>query len=185
MARLFLLWDLESAWILYLDTDVVAVHPFLEELNSYLVRAPNAPIFAVLDLAVNCTHGTEVKQFYEGRQRITVYNRNKTPFLYYNSGFLVLRNCEMTKRMIRHVIEMTSKLGFGFDHADQDCLWAFTNTSLYGGLPNKFNCMEIRRLCPLNGCGPETWLFHSHFSPGAKQADWEFSKVFQNMTKEL
>jgi hypothetical protein len=173
MARLFLLWVLDSAWIVYMDTDVVAAHPFLQELHSYLELDPNAPIFAVLDVQVNCPQGTEVEWFYQGRQQINFFQQKS--FVYYNSGFLVFRNCEMTKRMIRHVIEKIYEHGGGFFYPDQDGLWAFSNTSSYGPLPTKFNCMEIRRLCPLNGCGPETLLYHSHNSTAGNQAERDFN----------
>jgi lipopolysaccharide biosynthesis glycosyltransferase len=164
-----------------MDTDVIAVRPFLQEMNSYLVQDPNAPIFAVLDIQANCPKGRRSKRFYRERQQITLFNRNRTPFLYFNTGFLLFRNGEMTKHMIQYVIKMISGMTSGFFFADQDCLWAFSNTSLYGVLPTKFNCRETRALCPLNGCGPETSLYHSHDHPAAKQAQLEFNRALQNM----
>jgi hypothetical protein len=179
MTRLFLLWDLDSTWILYMDSDLVAVHPFLQEVSSYLQLAPDAPIFAVLDVQSKCPWGPNWREFYEDRQRNTIYNRNKDEnmFLYFNSGFLLFRNCGLAKEMMRRVIDMTAVMTTGFQYADQDCLWAFSNSSLYGILPKKFNCMERLWMCPINKCGDETSLYHSHGTPAADRADADFRKL--------
>jgi hypothetical protein len=180
--RLFLLFEIESAWVLYLDADAVVVHPFLSELRPYLFAAPNAPIFAVLDVQAYCPWSPHWRAFYEGRQRITHHNKNST--LYFNSGFMVYRNSHVTKQMMRHVIDMISRLRSGFTWPTQDSLWAFTKTSLYGVLPKKFNCMTHEVLCPGFVCPPNTSIFHGHRTPAMKHTERAFTDLLRKMIQK-
>jgi hypothetical protein len=169
-----------------MDADLTTVHPFLQELNSYLVLDQNAPLFAVLDIQTVCASGGPSARYFAGfhrdRLELTIVNKNATEFRYYNSGFLVMRNGELMRQIFGQVIGNISLRAPRFFYGDQDAIWAYSNTSLFGLLPMKFNCMDIRQTCSEHMCGPETLLFHSHDKPRAVRARQEFSNTLKSLT---
>jgi lipopolysaccharide biosynthesis glycosyltransferase len=178
MVRLFLLWDLESQWILYMDGDLTVMHPFLSRLQSHINGYQTTPIWAVVDRSVPCSGPHRFPAVYYTRHKITIYNKNL--YLYFNSGFLLFRNCQSAKEIIRHVITMAARLTRPFPTGDQDMLWAFSNSSLYGVLPTTFNC-QPGYICKLE-CRPDIAIVHGRGILARIQAEHMFNR---NLSKAL
>jgi hypothetical protein len=153
-----------------MDTDLTVMRPFLSNLMSWVSRNQQIPIWATLARSVPCSGPDRFREIYYSRQKITIYNKNQN--LYFSGGFLLFRNCKDTQQMISRVIELGATQKQPFPAGDQDMLWAFSNSSLYGILPWTFNC-QPDGICNVK-CGPGYAVIHGHRLPERIQAEQNF-----------
>jgi lipopolysaccharide biosynthesis glycosyltransferase len=155
--RLFLLRYLNSQWVLSSDADLTVVRPFLNELSSHVRNNPASPIFAFRARSAFCPKRLVWHRVNRFRQSITLSHRNST--LYFGGGLLLFPNCHLARVIPDHVIEMTAKRGSPFPCVEQDALWAFSNSSVYGILPWSFNC-QMGGICG-SRCFDDVGLVHA------------------------
>jgi hypothetical protein len=78
--------------------------------------------------------------------------------------------------MMKDVIEMSALQQSPFPLVDQDMLWAFSNSSLYGILPWKFNCYP-GGICHFR-CEPGYDIIHGRQTEERIQASKKFGSTF-------
>jgi hypothetical protein len=175
MVRLFLLRDRDSNWILYMDIDLTVMRPFPSDLMSCVSRNQHVPIWATLARPVPCSGPNRSATLYHSRQKMTIYNTNQN--LYFNSGFLLFRNCKNTQQIISRVLEIGATQKQPLPLGDQEMLWAFSNSSLYGILPWTFNC-QPGGICNVK-CEPGSAVIHGHRVPERTRAEQMFRTNLQ------
>jgi hypothetical protein len=147
--RLFLVFHCDCDFLLSIDGDITAQGPIQTVLRRAIQNNPDVPFYAVLDRSANCPGSAVWRNWNQYRQHITMFNKNRT--LYFNGGLIMTRNSPIARRILQFVISKIAETKYSFQNAEQDALWAFTDSSLYGILPSSLNCQPggpCRRVCP-------------------------------------
>jgi hypothetical protein len=131
---------------------------------------PNVPFYAVLDRSAYCPGSAVWRHWNRYRQHITIFNKNRT--LYFNGGLIMTRNSPMARHMLQFVIKKIAETQISFQNAEQDALWAFTDSSFYGVLPPRLNCQPggpCHTVCP-----PDVIGYHAR-----DRSIWGIYRYFQ------
>jgi hypothetical protein len=153
------------------------MHPMLTPVKTEIDKNSQAPIYAALDRSANCPE-SKVWQYWNGiRQSRTLFNKNTT--LYFNGGLIVTRICPLTRAMLLFVIDKTLEIGSASPLTEQSALWSFSNSSLYGILPQSLNCFpggSCDTVCP-----PDVIGYHALRGKLLRRMQASFSWRFATM----